>query len=79
MAVETDTWRGIAEIVAGCECGWSSRAKNAMGNAARHARATGHVVNVLQQLSVTYAPRGMSRAEMKGRLAAAFNAQDEAD
>jgi hypothetical protein len=72
------TWSGVVDVVAGCECGWGSRARNALANAKRHAVATGHVVCVLQQLSVTYAPGGMGREEMQPRTAAAYDAQDKA-
>lgn len=72
------TRSGVAEVVAGCECGWASAARNALGNAKRHATATGHVVCVLQQLSITYAPPGVEGAELSPRRAAAYDAQDMA-
>lgn len=71
-------WTAVVEVVAGCECGWGSRAKNAMGNAKRHARATGHVVDVLQQLGVTYAPPGVEGEELRARRSACYEAQDNA-
>lgn len=76
MKHAVDTYSGIAEVLAGCECGWSSSAKNALANAKRHATATGHVVVVLQQLSVTYAPAGVSQDEVSERRLAAYDAQD---
>lgn len=46
---------GLLGITAECQtCGWSSEARNAMGNAARHAQATGHFVTVEQTISVAY-------------------------
>lgn len=49
------THTGILGIVAECrDCGWVSEAKNATGNAARHADATGHEVHVVQTVGITY-------------------------
>lgn len=76
MSHAVDRYSGIVEVVAGCECGWTSSAKNALANAKRHATATGHVVTVLQQLSVTYAPAGMGWQEVSRRRSAAMDAQD---
>ena len=57
-------WSGVLDVEASCECGWQSRAKNALANAKRHATATGHVVTVQQIIGVTYAPRGMDKDEV---------------
>lgn len=57
----TTRWSGLLDVEAACECGWESRAKNALGNAKRHADATGHVVTVQQIIGVTYAPDGMDK------------------
>jgi hypothetical protein len=65
---EIATWTGLADVEASCECGWESRAKNAMGNAKQHAMATGHVVVVLQQTSVTYGPPGLTREQVRERI-----------
>lgn len=49
------TFTGVVEVHAECDdCGWESWAKNAMGNAARHHDATGHVVRVEQVNCVRY-------------------------
>lgn len=48
---------GLLGVQAECyTCGWTSEAKNAAGNAARHAKATGHEVSVEQTIGVIYNP-----------------------
>lgn len=79
MRTPIDTYSGVVEVSAGCECGWSSDAKNALGNAKRHAAAHGHVVTVLQQVSVTYAPAGTSREEMLAKRHLGQAAMDGVD
>jgi len=51
---------GVLGVIAECRtCGWSSEARNALGNARRHATAHGHHVVVEQTISVSYNdPRG---------------------
>jgi hypothetical protein len=50
-----ETRTGLAHVGAECDgCGWSSTARNAMGNAARHHDATGHTVRVEQVTVVIY-------------------------
>lgn len=53
-----NTYTGIMGVQAWCEgrdCGWSSEARNALGNAARHADAhPDHEVHVEQTLGITY-------------------------
>jgi hypothetical protein len=45
----------LTDIGAACwACGWSSQARNAHGNAARHHDATGHPVRVDIQRTTTY-------------------------
>lgn len=49
---------GLLGVIAECHmCGWSSEARNAMGNAAQHAERTGHEVSVEQTIGVTYNKR----------------------
>lgn len=54
--MRTNTYTGILGCTAEClDCGWTSEAKNALGNAARHADAhPDHTVQVEQTLGVTY-------------------------
>lgn len=55
MEAEPHKCSGILEVMATCrDCGWESEAKNAMGNAARHASRTGHWVDVTQALGVSF-------------------------
>jgi hypothetical protein len=51
-----NTSRGLLGVQAECyDCPWRSEARNAMGNAARHADAhPDHTVNVEQTIGVTY-------------------------
>lgn len=49
------THTGMLGVDARCrDCGWASEARNALGNAARHADATGHMVVVEQATVVIY-------------------------
>jgi len=59
------TYSGVLGVLAECHtCGWNSEAKNALGNAKRHANATGHHVVVEQTISVSYNdPRGAEEGE----------------
>jgi hypothetical protein len=52
----TNTFTGILGAQAECvDCGWTTFANNALGNAARHADAhPDHTVHVEQTLGVTY-------------------------
>jgi hypothetical protein len=46
---------GLLAVLAHCvTCGWESEARNAAGNAARHAAATGHHVQVEQTVVTIY-------------------------
>lgn len=46
---------GLTHVFAECQtCGWQSAARNAMGNGARHAQATGHHVTVEQVILVGF-------------------------
>lgn len=51
-----NTYTGVLDVQADCrDCDWSSEARNALANAARHADAhPDHEVNVEQVLGVTY-------------------------
>jgi hypothetical protein len=51
-----NTYTGVLGTIAQCDdCGWYSEARNALGNAARHADANpDHQVNVEQTIGVTY-------------------------
>ena len=52
-----ETYSGIGHVAAECRnCDWSSTARNAIGNAARHHDATGHTVVAEQLLSISYGP-----------------------
>ena len=49
------TFTGLLGVIAACrDCGWNSEARNALGNAAQHAKRTGHHVVVEQTISVSY-------------------------
>lgn len=49
------TYTGILGVIAECrDCGWSSEARNAMGNAKQHADRYGHNVWVEQTIGVSY-------------------------
>lgn len=56
MSGRRNTYRGLLGIIADCEdCPWRSEARNALGNAARHADAyPDHTVHVEQTIGVTY-------------------------
>lgn len=46
---------GLLAIWAECRtCGWNSEARNALGNAAQHAKRTGHEVHVEQTIGITW-------------------------
>lgn len=46
---------GLLGVVAECvTCGWESEARNAMGNAAQHAKRYNHEVHVEQTVGVIY-------------------------
>jgi hypothetical protein len=52
---------GLLGVYARCAtCGWESDARNAMGNAAQHARRSGHEVHVEQTLGVIFNPKPKS-------------------
>lgn len=52
------THTGLLGVDALCrDCPWASEARNALGNAARHADATGHMVVVEQATVVVYNKR----------------------
>lgn len=49
------TTSGLIAVRAECQgCPWSSEARNAVGNAAKHHDATGHTVNVDVTRAITY-------------------------
>lgn len=55
MSVKPHRCSGVIHVMAEClECGWTSYARNAMGNAAQHATRTGHHVTVEQAISVGF-------------------------
>lgn len=55
MTVAPHKCSGVTHVYADCQdCEWSSGARNAMGNAARHANAYGHHVTAEQVISVGF-------------------------
>jgi hypothetical protein len=52
------TYRAYAYHAVCEDCGWSSEAKNAQGNAARHSDVYRHTVHVHVKGTVTYTPAG---------------------
>lgn len=59
MAYGIPTESGKVHEVANCaDCDWhNGNYKNALATAARHAKATGHTVNIEQGISITYNPK----------------------
>jgi post-segregation antitoxin (ccd killing protein) len=52
------THTGVLSVLAMCrDCPWQSEARNALGNAARHADAHGHMVVTEQSTVVIYNKR----------------------
>lgn len=62
------TYSGILGASAECrDCGWTTEARNAMGNAKQHADRTGHNVWVEQTIGVSYNdPRGLDESREEG-------------
>jgi hypothetical protein len=55
MTYQRTTHTGLAGVMAECQdCPWKTYARNGLGNAARHADATGHYVQVEQTTLINY-------------------------
>jgi hypothetical protein len=60
----------LAAVSATCSgCAWSTSARNALGNAARHHDRTGHVVSVEEHRQVTYGDSATAPAGQESLLA----------
>ena len=67
MSVAPHQCSGLLGVFTECQdCGWTSEARNAMGNGARHAKSTGHHVTVEQTIAVAYNCT-VDHAALKGR------------